>query len=319
MVQQKSFAELAFDAPRKVTKRELFLTEMDRVIPWSELLALIEPHYPRPKAHGGRPALALETKLRIYCLQQFYSLSDPGAEEALIDSEAMRRFAGIRLAEDTIPDESTLLQFRRLLERHQLTEAIFQAVKEHLVRHGLLLKEGTLVDATLIHAPSSTKNRDRARDPDMTSTKKGNQWYFGMKAHIGTDAKGRVHSLTATTAKVADCTQFDPLLHGEESVALGDRGYDYPGVHEALKTRDVGDGIAIRRRPGIPLSDDETLFNQAVSKLRARVEHPFRVLKRQFGYAKTRYRGLAKNSAHLHALFAMVNLYAVRHELPDTG
>lgn len=171
MVRQKSFAELAFDAPRKVTKRERFLTEMERVIPWSELLALIEPHYPRPKAHGGRPALALETKLRIYCLQQFYSLSDPGAEEALIDSEAMRRFAGIRLAEDPIPDESTLLQFRRLLERHQLTEAIFQAVKEHLVRHGLLLKEGTLVDATLIHAPSSTNNRDRARDPDMTSTK----------------------------------------------------------------------------------------------------------------------------------------------------
>ena len=318
-MRQKSFAELAFDAPRKVTKREQFLQEMDRVMPWSDLLALIEPHHPKPKAHGGRPALPLTVKLRVYYLQQFYSLSDPGAEEALIDSEAMRRFAGIRLGEDAVPDESTILQFRRLLERHHLTEAIFEAVKAHLTRHGLLLKEGTLVDATLIHAPSSTKNRDRARDADMTSTKKGNQWHFGMKAHIGTDAKGRVHSLTGTTAKVADCTQFDQLLHGEETVALGDRGYDYPGVHDVLKAMGIGDAIAIRRRPGIALSDDEMLFNQAVSKLRARVEHPFRVLKRQFGYTKTRYRGLAKNTAHLHALFALVNVYTVRHELPDTG
>ena len=222
-------------------------------LPWADLIVLIQPHYPQAKAYSGRPALPLAVKLRIDCLQQFYGLSDPGAEAALIDSETMRRFAGVRLGEDAVPDESTILQFRRLLERHHLTEAIFQAVTEHLKRHGLLLKEGTLVDATLIHAASATNNRDRARDPDMTSTKKGNQWYFGRKAHIGTDAKGRVHSLTVTTA--ADCTQFEQLLHGEETVALGDRGYDSPGVHEELTKRGVGDAIAIRRRPDSPLTD----------------------------------------------------------------
>ena len=227
----------------------------------------------------------------------------------------MRRFAGIRLGEDRISEESTLLQIGHLLEHHHLTEAIFQTVTEHLKHHRLLVKEGTLVDATLIHAPSSTNNRDRARDPDMTSTKKGNQWYFGRKAHIGTDAKGRVHSLTATTAKAADCTPFEQLLQGQ----LGDRGYDCPGVHEALKVRSGGDAIAFAADRASRSVTLRRRSSRRCRNLTARVEHPIRVLKRQFGYTKTRHRGLAKNTAHLHALFAPVNLYATRYEKLGTG
>ena len=225
-MKQTTFAGLAYTHKKKQTRREKFLAEMDQVIPWADLCALIEPHYPKPtKTRGGRVPLPLMTKLRIYCLQQFYDLSDPGAEEALYDSESMRRFAGIELGEDAVPDESTILQFRRLLEKHNLTAAIFETINRYLSERGLLLRQGTLVDATIIHAPSSTKNKRGKRDPEMSQTKKGNQWYFGMKAHIGVDGNsGLVHTVVGTTAKEADITQLEKLLHGDEEVVLGDAG-----------------------------------------------------------------------------------------------
>ena len=235
-MKQTTFAGLAYANKKKQTRREKFLAEMDQVIPWSDLCALIEPHYPKPtKTRGGRVPLPLMTKLRIYCLQQFYDLSDPGAEEALYDSESMRRFAGIELGEDAVPDESTILQFRRLLEKHNLTAAIFETINRYLSDQGLLLRQGTLVDATIIHAPSSTKNKRGKRDPEMSQTKKGNQWYFGMKAHIGVDGNsGLVHTVVGTTAKEADITQLDKLLHGDEQVVLGDAGVPQGGPHARL-------------------------------------------------------------------------------------
>lgn len=318
-MKQTTFASLAYAHTGKRTRRELFLTQMDAVIPWAPLCALIAPHYPKPTAtRGGRVPLPLETKLRIYCLQQFYDLSDPGAEEALYDSEAMRRFARIELGEDTVPDESTILQFRRLLERHGLTGAIFEAIGEHLRTHGLLLRQGTLVDATLIHAPASTKNRTGQRDPEMSQTKKGQQWYFGMKAHIGVGlASGLVHTVVGTTAKVADIAQLPALLHGHEQVVLGDGGY-----HRTDRTLDA---LPPRRGPRIvtpfrrsaqrPRTADEARWNRELAALRAKVEHPFRVIKRQFGFTRVRYRGLAKNTTRLHVLFALANLYLARRRL----
>jgi len=214
-VKQTTFASLAFESKKKLTRRERFLREMDQVVPWARLLKLIAPHYPR--AGNGRQPMPLETMLRIYFLQQWFNLSDPAAEDALYDSESMRRFAGIELGEDAVPDETTILNFRRLLERYRLTEAIFGAVRALLEEKRLLLKSGTLVDATIVSAPSSTKNETKTRDPEMTQTRKGNQWYFGMKVHIGADRRGIVHTVVTTTAKAADLTELPRLLHGEES------------------------------------------------------------------------------------------------------
>ncbi len=289
MPKQMTFASLAHATKKKVTRREKFLAEMEAVVPWSRLLALIEPHYPKMGCKGGRPAMPLEVMLRIYCLQQWYALSDPLAEESLYDSDAMRRFAGLELGEDRIPDESTILNFRHLLERHALTEAIFGEVNAYLAEQGMTLRSGTLVDATIIDAPSSTKNQAGKRDPEMSSTKKGNDWYFGMKAHVGVDAdSGLVHSLETTTARVHDSRVWDELLHGHETSVWADKAY----------------------------------VNRLIAKVRARVEHPFRVLKRQFGYIKTRYRGLARNRAQLSrnraqlfSLFVLGNLYLVRRRL----
>jgi IS5 family transposase len=221
-MKQTTFASLAYSGKKKRTRREKFLSEMEAVVPWSRLTGLIEPHYPKAGPKGGRPPMPLEVMLRVYCLQQWYALSDPAAEEALYDSDAMRRFAGLELGDDAIPDETTILNFRHLLERHELTRAIFEAVNAYLRERGILLREGTLVDATLIDAPSSTKNRQRARDPEMTSTKKGNAWYFGMKAHVGVDLdSGVVHSMEASTAKVHDNQKLDDLLHGDEQAVFG--------------------------------------------------------------------------------------------------
>ncbi|KNX40036.1 Transposase DDE domain protein [Roseovarius tolerans] len=218
MPKQPAFPGLRDAMKKKQTRRELFLAEMDVVVPWVRLLALIAPHYPKVGPKGGRPPMSLEMMLRVYFLQNWYALSDPMAEEMLYDSEAMRRFAGIELGDDRIPDETTILNFRHLLERHELTEALFAEVNGHLSDNGITLRAGTLVDATIIDAPSSTKNRSKARDPEMSSTKKGNDWYFGMKAHIGVDVdSGTVHSLEATTAKVHDSRVWDELLHGEEA------------------------------------------------------------------------------------------------------
>ena len=226
MPKQPAFSGLRDAMKKKVTRREQFLAEMDAVVPWGRLLALIAPHHPKVGPKGGRPPMPLETMLRIYFLQNWYSLSDPMAEETLYDSEAMRRFSGIELGDDRIPDETTILNFRHLLERHGLTEAIFADVNAHLSDKGITLRSGTLVDATIIDAPSSTKNKAGARDPEMSSTKKGNDWYFGMKAHIGVDAdSGVTHSLETSTAKLHDSQVWDELLHGEETSVWADKGY----------------------------------------------------------------------------------------------
>ena len=226
MPKQPAFPGLRHAMKKKQTRREKFLAEMEAVVPWTRLLGLIEAHYPKVGPKGGRPPMPLETMLRVYFLQQWYALSDPMAEEMLYDSDAMRRFAGIELDDDRIPDETTILNFRHLLEKHALTEQLFAEVNGHLADQGITLRSGTLVDATIIDAPSSTKNETRARDPEMSSTKKGNDWFFGMKAHVGVDAEsGIVHSLETTTAKVHDARVWDELLHGAETSVWADKGY----------------------------------------------------------------------------------------------
>lgn len=310
MSDQRTFAGLAWTEKKKVTRRERFLAEMNAVIPWRDLVALVKPHY--PTAGRGRPPMAIETMLRIYFLQQWFDLSDPAAEDALYDSESMRRFVGVELTVDAVPDETTILRFRHLLEQHRLTEAIFAHVRELLDTKGLLLKSGTIVDATIINAPSSTKNATGTRDPEMHQARKGNQWYFGMKVHVGTDPKGVVHSITTTDAAQADITQFVDLLHGDESVAYGDKAYWAEWLQAECEA--VGIRYRINRR-GKALSARWEAINRARSRHRARVEHPFHVVKRLWGFTKVRYRGLAKNTARVFAVFALANLYMLRKKL----
>lgn len=310
MGDQRTFASVAWQQKGKQTRRERFLAEMDAVIPWARLLALIAPHY--PKAGGGRQPLGLEKMLRIYFLQQWFNLSDPQAEDAIYDSESMRRFAGVELGDDVVPDETTILRFRHLLEQHGLTAAMFDAVKDLLTEKRLLLKAGTIVDATIIAAPSSTKNATQTRDPEMKQTRKGQQWHFGMKLHIGTDRKGRVHSLTATHAGAADITQLPALVHGEERVLYGDQAYWKEADRQAFEAR----GVRYRvNRRAQPLSERWRAINRARSRTRARGEHPFHVVKRLWGFTTVRYRGLAKNLSRAFALFALSNLYLVRRQL----
>ena len=314
MGEQRTFAGIAWSQKVKVTRREQFLAEMDAVIPWARLLALIEPYY--PKAGRGRQPLGLEKMLRIYFLQQWFNLSDPQAEDAIYDSEAMRRFARVELGDDVVPDETTILRFRHLLEEHHLTAALFETVKELLIAKRLLLKSGTIVDATIIAAPSSTKNAAQARDPEMKQTRKGNTWYFGMKLHVGADPQGRVHSLTATHAGVADITQLPALVHGEERVLYGDQAYWKEADRQAFEA--AGVRYRVNRRaaaPHKPLSARWRAINRARSRTRARGEHPFHVIKRLWGFAKVRYRGIAKNLARAFSLFALANLYLVRRQL----
>jgi len=313
-MKQASFAGLAFDAKKKTTKRDKFLAEMDKVVPWSRLQALIEPRY--PKAGNGRPPLPLTMMLRVYCLQQWYGLSDPGMEEALYDMESMRRFAGIELNDEAIPDETSILNFRRLLETHELTAKIFAEVVEYLEEHKLLLRQGTIVDATIIPAPPSTRNAERKRDPEMSATRKGNNWHFGMKAHIGADAKGGlVHTVVVTTASEADITIMDELLHGDEQVVYGDKGYAGEERRQAMKEQAVRWGVLAKAARGRSLTEQQKARNKRLSSIRAKVEHPFRVVKRQFNYLKVRYRGIAKNASHVFSLFAMSNLYMARQRL----
>lgn len=315
-MKQGTFASAAWNAKGKVTRRERFLAEMDAVIPWPRLLALIEPHY--PKAGAGRQPHPMERMLRIYCMQNWFNLSDPQAEDSLYDIESMRRFAGIELVEDTIPDESTILRFRHLLEAHQLTEAIFAEVRSLLEEKRLLLKSGTIVDATIIAAPPSTKNADKARDPEMHQTRKGKQWHFGMKAHVGTDKRGIVHSLATTDAAAADITQMHKLLHGEESEVFGDQAYWSQAHRQAAKARGIRYRINRRGTAARPLTEHQLFINQVRSKARARGEHAFHVVKRLWGFAKVRYRGLAKNTARLFTAFALANLYLLRRRLAET-
>ena len=316
MPKQPAIPGLRDAMKKKVTRRERFLAEMDAVVPWDQLLALLDPHYPKAGPRGGRPPMPLETMLRVYFLQNWYALGDPMAEETLYDSEAMRRFAGVELGDDRIPDETTILNFRHLLERHRLTEAIFAAVSAHLADKGITLRSGTLVDATIIDAPSSTKNKAKARDPEMSSTKKGNDWYFGMKAHVGVDAEsGTVHSLETSTAKVHDSHIWDALLHGDETSAWADKGYVSAEREAAFADEGKVWGVMRKAPKGRTLHPEDEKINRIIAVVRARVEHPFRVLKRQFGYVKTRYRGLSKNRAQLFTLFALGNLFLVRRRL----
>ena len=310
---QPTFAALVWDGKGKVTRRERFLAEMDAVIPWARLTALIAPHY--PKAGQGTQPMPLERMLRIYFLQHWFNLSDPAMEDALYDSEAMRRFAGIELSVDAVPDESTILRFRHLLERHQLTEAMFAAVRTLLEDQRLVLKAGTIVDATILDAPPSTKNADKARDPEMHQTKKGQTWHFGMKAHVGTDLQGIVHSLTTTAAHVADITMLPQLLHGEERVLYGDQAYWSEFHRQCAPAQGVRYRVNRRGTRQQPLTARQRASNRCRSQARARGEHAFHVVKRLWGFTKVRYRGLAKNTVRLFAAFALANLYLLRRRL----
>lgn len=313
MSEQRTLASVVYESERKVTRRERFLQEMDAVIPWAALEALVAPHYATP-GRGRRP-LPLPTVLRVYFLQQWFDLSDPQAEDMLYDSEAMQRFARIELGEDVVPDESTILRFRHLLETHQLTARMPDAVTALLEERRLLLKAGTIVDATIIAAPSSTKNAAKARDPEMKQTRKGNPWYFGMKLHVGTDRRGLIHSLVTTDAAGADITQLPQLLHGQETTLWGDKAY-YKGDHQRHWELSGGRYLVNKSGARTPYGDG---INRTRSRTRARVEHAFHVVKRLWGFAKVRYRGLAKNTVRAYAACALANLYLVRHRLAPQG
>lgn len=313
--QQTTFAETGFETHYKPTRREQFLHEMEQVVPWRELFALIEPFYPKNDG-AGRPVVGLERMLRIYFLQQWFNLSDPAVEEALYDSRAMRGFVGIDLGREGAPDETTVCKFRHLLEAHSLGEQIFALVNAHLTASGLSVSRGTIVDATIISAPSSTKNKTKTRDPEMHQTKKGNQWYFGMKAHLGVDSKRKlIHSVVATPANVHDSRILPDLLHGAETRVWGDSAYT--GQSEVIRTEAprAKDFTHEKATRGHPLTAAQKARNTTKSRVRAKGEHPILVIKRLFGFVKTRYRGLLKNAHRLFVTCALANLFMVRRQL----
>jgi IS5 family transposase len=304
-----------FERFRKPTRRDAFLAEMQPLVPWAELVALIEPHYPKPG--NGRPPIGLERMLRIHLLQHWFNLADAACEEALYDSAALRGFAGIDLGREPVPDATTILKFRHLLERHDLGRAIFAEVSRILQQRGLKLSAGTIVDATIIAVPSSTKNAGQQRDPEMKQTRKGNQWHFGMKVHVGADSKtGLVHSAVVTSANVHDKHPLADLLRGDEKRVYGDRGYQ--GCGEIIKAAAPEARDFTNRRVRQPWGEDvaERLRNRTKSRTRARVEHPFLMLERLWGFAKVCYRGLAKNANGTFTAMAMVNLYMAARRVP---
>jgi transposase, IS5 family len=311
-------SEGSFEKYGKKTRREKFLEEMDGVMPWAELESLIEPHY--PKEGNGRPPMGLSIMLRIYFLQHWFNLSDPAAEEALYDSQALRRFAGVDLGRAPAPDETTILNFRHLLEQHDLCGAMLDAVNHYLEGRGIRIGTGTIVDATIIHAPCSTKNSTGTRDPEMHQTRKGNQWFFGMKAHIGVDSKEViVHSLCSTAASVADKHMLPDLLHGKECKVWGDGAYQGQGEAIRKAAPQAQDMTSRRTRYKQIVDELQRRKNRTKARVRAKVEHPFRILKRVFGFVKVRFRGLKKNHDHLCAAFALVNLYQHRKRLAPLG
>ncbi len=324
MESQMSFGAVAYSAKKKVTRREKFLAQMEEVVPWAALVGLIEPHYPKGKR--GRPPMGIEKMLRIYFLSQWYGLADEALEDAIYDSQAMRNFAGIDLSRESVPDATTLLHFRHLLERFELTRAIFEQIGEHLQIRQSSLREGTIIDATIIAAPSSTKNRSGARDPAMHQTRKGNQWYFGMKAHVGVDAqRGLVHHVVGSAANVSDISQTRSLLHGREKRVHGDAAY--LGADKRAENQDLADTewlLAAKRSklkamPEGLHKDALKEWERRKAQVRSLVEHPFHVIKNLFKYRKVRYRGLEKNTAQLYSLFALANLVIAgrtRHTFP---
>jgi len=318
---QLGFGDYEQTTAKKRTNREKFLADMEQVVPCKALIDLIEPHYPKTGSKGGRPPYPLATMLRIHLMQQWYSLSDPAMEDALIEVPTMRRFAGIAMLSDRIPDETTILAFRHLLEKHNLGEQIFETVKAHLRERGMAMKQGTIIDATLIAAPSSTKNKDGKRDPEMHQTKKGNQWYFGMKIHAGVDKdSGLIHSVVTTAANVHDLTPAAKLLHGEEEVVYADAGYQ--GIAKRPEMADKRTEFRVAMRPGkrralpdTPGGKLQDLVETAKAHIRAKGEHPFRVIKQQFGFQKTRLLGMVKNRCKVNVLAALTNLFLARRQL----
>jgi len=310
-MKQTSFLSLA---QKKKLKCERFLDEMKKVIPWERLTSEITPYY--QEQQQGRKKKELLLMMKIYFLQQWYGLSDPGAEEAIYDRASFQKFLEIDLLSQGSPDETTILNFRHLLEKHNLQKKLFLAVQEHLETKGMILKTGTIVDATIITAPSSTKNQDKKRDTEMSSTKKGNQWYFGMKAHVGVDTKsGLVHTVTTTTASVHDSQAMDELLHGKEKAIFGDKGYADSETKAKYRASGVYYGILDKANRNQPLSSGQEKRNKKLSSVRAMVEHPFQVIKCQWKYVKVRYKGLKKNTLQIFTLFALYNLFKVRRIL----
>jgi len=305
-----------FEKFGKTTRRAQFLLDMDRIIPWPELTAAVQMVYPKLSESGGRPPIPLERMLRIYFLQLWFNLSDPAVEEALYDSVSMRRFAGIDLGVESVPDETTVCKFRHLLERHQLGKTLLRAVNDHLQRSGIKISKGTIVDATIIGAPSSTKNQDGKRDPEMHQTAKGQQWYFGMKAHIGVDSKTKlVHTVLASAANVADRDALPYLLHGQETRVWGDQGYQGQTAVIRARAPRARDFTNRRYRYHGTINEIEKAKNRNKSRVRAKVEHVFGVIKNIFGFRKVCYRGLAKNLHRLEVTAALTNLYLVRRRL----
>jgi len=307
---QISFTDVEYSKRRRVSRREQFLDTMDATIPWSRWVGLIEPF--TYSGHRGRKPKALETMLRMYLLQAWFSLSDEGVEDAIYDSYAMRRFLGLDFTVEQVPDATTLLHFRHLLEKHQLGRKLLESQGEIFEEQGWIMRGGTIVDATIIAAPSSTKNADGARDPEMRQTKKGNQWYFGMKAHIGVDAgTGYVHSVTATAASVHDLDQITHLVRADDDVVYADAGYQgaerRPDVADNPHLSKVEYRIAARKSKLAAMAQPERVAESRKASVRAKVEHPFLIIKRDFGFTRTRYRGMAKNLNHLNVLFASAN------------
>jgi transposase, IS5 family len=313
MTNQKSFTDIEYEGKKRTTKREKFLNIMEEIIPWDEWVEFVRPYY--PKGERGRPPKEIETMLRMYLLQVWYSLSDEMLEDSIYDSQSMRRFVGINFLEENVPDATTLLKFRHMVEENGLSKQMFDAIKGVLVKCGRMMKEGTIVDATLIDAPSSTKNIKKERDPEMKQTKKGNQWYFGFKSHVGVDAEsGLIHSVETTAANVHDVTMTAKLLHGEEKAVYGDSAYLGAERHEAIKDRskDIKWNIALRRSTIEKLPEEEKEAAKAIehvkASIRAKVENPFHIIKNIFGFRKTRYRGIAKNQSLLYMLYVSANL-----------
>ena len=326
---QLGFGDYEQTSAKKRTRRERFLGQMEKVVPWKALIDLIEPHYPKTSSKGGRPPYPLATMLRIHLLQKWYDLSDPAMEDALIEVPTMRRFSGIDMITDRIPDETTILAFRHLLEKNDLGKQIFEVVKAHLKANGMAMKQGTIIDATLIAAPSSTKNEKKERDPEMHQTCKGKQWHFGMKVHnryaeakgYGVDSEsGLIHSVETTAANVHDLTPASDLLHGEETLVYADAGYQGIEKRDEMKGRGIGFRVAMRpgkRRvlPDTPEGRLDDLVETAKAHIRAKGEHPFRVIKQQFGFQKTRLRGMLKNRCKVNLLAALSNLFMARRRL----
>jgi transposase, IS5 family len=314
-MKQRTLAMMTgFERYTKKTRRAAFLEEMNQVVPWRELCALIEPHY--PQAGNGRPPIGVERMLRIYFLQQWFNLSDPAVEEALYDSLVMRQFVGIDLGREPAPDETTVCKFRHLLEEHHLGGEMLETVNLHLQEKGVRITTGTIVDATIIDAPSSTKNRDQQRDPEMHQTRKGKDWYFGMKAHVGVDSKNKIiHSVAVTPANVADSAVLPQLLHGEETRVWGDGGYQ--GQREIIHQHapQASDCTQRRCRYKDRIDEIQRAKNRTKSRVRSRVEHVFGVMKLKFGFVKVRYRGLKKNANRVFATCALVNLFVSRKKL----